>query len=125
MVVTLGQQYNVGEKPTVILYTHISRHAGTSITKTKHKRCSTSLNRVLIIYDNSAAIEPCCCLVVVFTLKNRSDLYPVCVCIFFPFILDIKFVGRTSRGHTGGRSHRISHPPSFCGACLYFFREKD
>ena len=24
-------------------------------------------------------------------------------------ILDIKFIGRTSRGHTGGRSHRISH----------------
>ena len=49
----------------------------------------------------------------------------VCVCVFFPFILDIKFVGRISRGHTGGRSHRISHPPSFCGACLNFFREKD
>ena len=49
----------------------------------------------------------------------------VCVCVFFPFILDIKFVGRTSRGHTGGRSHRISHPPSFCGACLIFSREKD
>ena len=31
----------------------------------------------------------------------------VCMCcVFFPFILDIKFVGRTSRGHTGGRSHR-------------------
>ena len=30
-----------------------------------------------------------------------------CVCVFFPSILDIKFVGRTSRGHTGGRSHRI------------------
>ena len=29
------------------------------------------------------------------------------MCVFFPFILDIKFVGRTSRGHTGGRSHRI------------------
>ena len=42
----------------------------------------------------------------------------VCVvCIFFPFILeDVKFVGCISRGHTGGRSHRISHPPSFCGA---------
>ena len=26
--------------------------------------------------------------------------------VFFPFILDIMFVGRTSRGHTGGRSHR-------------------
>ena len=25
----------------------------------------------------------------------------------------------------GGRSHRIFHPPSFCGACLNFSREKD
>ena len=49
----------------------------------------------------------------------------MCVCVVFPFILDIKFVERTSRGHTGGRSHRISHPPSFCGACLNFSREKD
>ena len=47
------------------------------------------------------------------------------LCVFFPFILDIKFVGRTSRGHTGGWSHRIFHPPSFCGACLSFSREKD
>ena len=46
----------------------------------------------------------------------------VCVCVFFPFILDIKFVGRTSRGHTGGRSHRISHPPSLCGAYFNFSR---
>ena len=30
MVITLGQQYNVGEKPTVILYTYyINCHAGT------------------------------------------------------------------------------------------------
>ena len=49
----------------------------------------------------------------------------VCVCVFFPSILDIKFVGRTSRGHTGERSHRIFNPPSFCGACLDFSREKD
>ena len=54
-----------------------------------------------------------------------SSIGCVCVCVFFPFILDIKFVGRTSRGHTGGRSHGISHPPSFCGACLNFSREKD
>ena len=54
-----------------------------------------------------------------------SKMYTLvyCVCVFFPFILDIN--GRTSRGHTGGRSHRIFHPPSFCGACLYFSREKD
>ena len=48
-----------------------------------------------------------------------------CVCVFFQFIQDIKFVGRTNRGHTGGRSHMISHPLSFCGACLDFSREKD
>ena len=29
MEITLGQQYNVGEKPTVILYTYINRYAGT------------------------------------------------------------------------------------------------
>ena len=29
MEITLGQQYNVREKPTVILYTYINRHAGT------------------------------------------------------------------------------------------------
>ena len=63
----------------------------------------------------------CCC----FLHINRSGLNHVCVCVFFPFILDIRFVGRTSRGHTGGRSDRISHPPSFCGACLNFSREKD
>ena len=57
-------------------------------------------------------------------LSYRGDRCVVC-CVFFPFILDIKFVGRTSRGHTEGRSHRISHPPSFCGACLNFSREKD
>ena len=57
---------------------------------------------------------------------HERDWSPcVCVFFFFPFILDIKFVGRTSRGHTGGRSHRISHPPSFCGACLNFSREKN
>ena len=33
-------------------------------------------------------------------LCGRSgDVCVVCVCVFFPFILDIKFVGRTSRGH--------------------------
>ena len=29
MEITLDQQYNVGEKPTVMLYTYINRHAGT------------------------------------------------------------------------------------------------
>ena len=56
------------------------------------------------------------------TRQGVSYYCSVCVCVFFPSILDIKFVGRTSRGHTGGRSHRIFNPPSFCGACLDFCR---
>ena len=54
MVVPLGQQYNIGEKRTVMLYTYyINRHAGTP-DKTKQNHCSTQLNRLKIIYDNSA-----------------------------------------------------------------------
>ena len=43
MVVTLGQQYNVGEKPTVILYTYINHHAGRLEKQQKQKQCSTSI----------------------------------------------------------------------------------
>ena len=52
MVVTLGQQYHVGEKPTVILlYTYINRHAGIpdKKQKQKQKQCSTTSNMVAII----------------------------------------------------------------------------
>ena len=39
MIVTLlGQQYNVGEKPTAILHTCINRHAGTPDKKQKQNR---------------------------------------------------------------------------------------
>ena len=57
-------------------------------------------------------------------LAHETALCVCFLCVFFPFVLDIKFVGRTSRGHTGRRSHRISHPPSFCGACLIFFARR-
>ena len=52
MEITLGQQYNVGEKPTVILYTYINRHAGTpeKTVKTKQRQCSTPSHMVVIIY---------------------------------------------------------------------------
>ena len=54
MVVTLRQQYNAGEKPTVILYTNVNRHAGTPDKKQKQNRKnmynSTSLNMVVIKY---------------------------------------------------------------------------
>ena len=42
MVVTLGQQYNIGEKPTVVLYTYINRHAGTP--EKQRRQNSTSSN---------------------------------------------------------------------------------
>ena len=38
MVVILGQQYNIGEKPTVMLYTHINRLAGTPEKQRKNKK---------------------------------------------------------------------------------------
>ena len=37
MEITLGQQYNIGEKPIVILYTYINHHAGTP-ENSKNKR---------------------------------------------------------------------------------------
>ena len=49
----------------------------------------------------------------VVTLGNPFDTMKrfclsLCVCVLFPFILDIKFVGRTSRGHTGFFIHLLS-----------------
>ena len=46
------QQYNVGEKPTVILYTYINRHAGIpeKTVKTKQRQCSIPSHMVVIIY---------------------------------------------------------------------------
>ena len=43
MVVTLGQQYNVGEKLTVILHTYSINHHTEPPIITKHKNCSTQL----------------------------------------------------------------------------------
>ena len=47
----------------------------------------------------------------------------MCVCCH-PIYSGRLTCGRTSRGHAGGRSHRIC-PPSFCGACLSFSRVRD
>ena len=49
MVVASGQQYNIGEKPTVILYTYIKRHAGTPEKQRKQKYCRTSSNMVVVM----------------------------------------------------------------------------
>ena len=48
IIVTLGQQYNIGEKPTdILLYTYIiNRHTG----RPEKQRKKTTKNMVLIIY---------------------------------------------------------------------------
>ena len=82
----------------------------------------------------------CVCVFIKLHITAQSGLVilvSVCVClkkirIVIPFILSGRQVcGRTSRGHTGGRSHRrkvtqdFSTFLLFCGACLNFSREKD
>ena len=42
----------------------------------------------------------------------------LCACVFFPFILDMKFVGRTSRGYTGF----FVHLPSAVRALIFLAR---
>ena len=53
---------------------------------------------------------------------------PICStlisCAVIPINSGRPTCGRTSRGNTGERSHKIS-PPSFCGACLHFSSKKD
>ena len=50
MVVILVQQYHVGEKPAVILYTYINRHPGTP-SKTKTKARMSLLDYSSIYFD--------------------------------------------------------------------------
>ena len=53
VVVTPGQQYNAGEKPTVIMYNYINRHAGPPNKKQKDKKGGINSNNNTV-YDNSA-----------------------------------------------------------------------
>ena len=54
-------------------------------------------------------------------------LLDMCLCVFFPFILDIKFVGRAAAGVTQEEDHTGFFTPflSAVRACLNFSREKD
>ena len=48
----------------------------------------------------------------------------VCVC-FLPIHSGHQVRWTYQPGSRRRKSHRIFHPPSFCGACLNFSREKD
>ena len=62
--------------------------------------------------------------------RYASKVNPVALCVCVGCGLSSHLFWKSDlwthqpRGHTGGSSRRIS-PPSFCGACLNFFREKD
>ena len=53
------------------------------------------------------------------TVEYLARVY-VYVCVVIPFILDVMLVVDVPAGVTQEEGHRISHPPSFCGACLNF-----
>ena len=71
-------------------------------------------NEKNVLYIHKSVFYSAC-----FSINPLRVVHDVCVCCHSIYS------GRTSRGHTGGRPHRISHPPSLCGACLDFSREKD
>ena len=50
MQIKFGQQYNVGEKPTVILYIYINRHVGTPENIKNKRQYNTPSDMVVVIY---------------------------------------------------------------------------
>ena len=57
MVVSLVQPYNTGEKPTLMLYTCINRHAGIP-DKNKTKTLLVHSKNMFIISSNISVIDP-------------------------------------------------------------------
>ena len=55
MVITLGRQYNVGEKPTVILYTYINRHAEHQQKGRQNNTSSNNKDKSNTIIETSTA----------------------------------------------------------------------
>ena len=63
LVVTLGQQYNVGEKPTAILYTYINHHAQPPIIPQHNHSCYIT-SRIRWVFKNKIKIK-------------KEQMYPV------------------------------------------------
>ena len=95
----------------------INCHARISHKHRRHGKLGLQLSLLHYIYM-------WCCDASTFTEHENhqtSTLLTKCVvrlCFFFPFILDVKFVGSTSRGHTGF----LIHLPSAVRAFIFFAR---
>ena len=86
MEITLGhqQQYNVGEKPTVILYTYINRHAGTGTRNREndvhhHTWCNNiaSIFRLYYAFIQAGALR---------SIGLRYGDAPIVTRVFFSFL---------------------------------------
>ena len=71
MVVTLGQQYNIGEKPTVMLYTYINRHVGTPDKKQNKKHFEYTIKQVYSYIQQQWCTDP-------YTIKAYSLEHKQC-----------------------------------------------
>ena len=65
-----------------------------------------------------------------FSLKGQCpEVYirsqQLCLCVFFSFILDVKFVGSTSRGHTGFLTHLFPSAVVAVSCCLHIKNRSD
>ena len=69
MVATLGQHYTIGEKPTVILYTYINRHAEIPEKQRKKHKQNKTWYIVIIMYCYYIGCED---EVTIYTLKREQ-----------------------------------------------------
>ena len=99
MVVTLGQQYNIGEKPIVILYTYINRHAGTP--EKQRRQNSTSSNVAVIILYCYVGCE-----VEVTTLKREQRGPNVDIFNIIQKVQDTVITWKYKK--SSGRSHTVT-----------------
>ena len=119
MVATLGHQCNTGEKPTCAL-TLIAMQGQQTIPVSGLAAAMYGNNNVIFRVGNQMIVR-----------ENNKKQQPRCLCsrlcvCFLPIHSghQVRWTYQPG-GHSGGRSHGIPHPPSFCGTCLNFSREKD
>ena len=105
MVVTMGQQYNVGKKPTVILYTYINRHAGPpNITKQKTTEYILIVKAALYTMVPRSPFFAFCTTKVIPGIKCGLNICFNEMALFGPFAAFIKDC--SSHGRNGGQPTR-------------------
>ena len=113
MVVALGQQYNTGEKPTV-LYCILTLIAMQGHQKNSKTNCSTLSNMVLIIYIGCGYITRYTIKLTLLRDQDYNKYVHVCVYVFSSHSfwtsssLDVPAGVIQEKGHTGFLIHLLS-----------------